>query len=103
MFRSKLKLYIIIGYTAILADIVIASISFIFAIIIINFLFILYLYLLSLIFISLKIEYTVLLNIIIPIVPKYDNCNPIFVIKNGLYISIISSDRKIDVHISFFL
>ena len=39
----------------------------------------------------------------IPKTPQYDNCNPEFKIKNGLYIKIANNDIDIDVYISFFV
>ena len=38
-----------------------------------------------------------LFKIMIPKTPQYDNCNPEFKIKNGLYIKIANNDIDIDV------
>ena len=81
---NKLKWNNITGTTPILADIVTANISFIFEIESIIFLFVLYSYFVFLGFIFLSILKIVLLNKMIPIVPKYDNCIPTFVIRKGL-------------------
>ena len=50
-----------------------------------------------------KYCFTFLWNRIIPIVPKYDNCNPTPVMAYGFCIKIMPNEMAIDVQISFFL
>ena len=72
-----LNLYAIIGIIIIWADIVTDN----------NF------DILPFIFILFKILSMFLLNNIIPIVPKYESCNPTSLIANGFIINVISSDN----------
>ena len=78
------KWNIISGKIKIWAEIETEMTSFVLSIIFLNFNGIKYFYFLFFNFILFKIFKIVLLNNIIPIVPPYDNCNPKFMIKNGL-------------------